>query len=115
MLLEMFTGKSPTQESFLGELTLVQWVQSAFPDNIQQVVDPELLLPTGDVQQEGHPTSEQMQQECLIAVFGVALSCTIASPDRRISSRTALSQLKTAAKALDNVKEGTAPNLEVDV
>ncbi|KAL6318141.1 hypothetical protein AAG906_035646 [Vitis piasezkii] len=114
MLLEMFTGKSPTHESFLGGLTLAQWVQSAFPTNVRQVVDPELLLPTGDLQHEGHPISEEVQHECLIAVIGVALSCTVDSSDRRISSRDALSQLKTAAKALlkptlDDMEEGAAP------
>lgn len=120
MLLEMFTGKSPTHESFLGGLTLAQWVQSAFPTNVRQVVDPELLLPTGDLQHEGHPISEEVQHECLIAVIGVALSCTVDTSDRRISSRDALSQLKTAAKALlkptlDDMEEGAAPHCVVDV
>ncbi|KAL6317004.1 hypothetical protein AAG906_026713 [Vitis piasezkii] len=107
-------------EIFLGGLTLAQWVQSAFPTNVRQVVDPELLLPTGDLQHEGHPISEEVQHECLIAVIGVALSCTVDSSDRRISSRDALSQLKTAAKALlkptlDDMEEGAAPHCVVDV
>ncbi|PRQ34180.1 putative protein kinase RLK-Pelle-LRR-XII-1 family [Rosa chinensis] len=93
MLLELFTGKSPTDESFTGEVNLVQWVQSSFPHNIAQVLDSELLHYEHD--EDSNPISEE-DLNCLISVIEVGLSCTFASPDGRISLRDALHKLETA-------------------
>ncbi|KAJ0873721.1 putative protein kinase RLK-Pelle-LRR-XII-1 family [Helianthus annuus] len=38
MLMEIFTGKSPTDKRFVGGLILKTWVQFAFPDNLDQVL-----------------------------------------------------------------------------
>ena len=42
MLLELFTGKSPTHPTFVEEQSLKKWVPSAFPSVTMQVVDPEM-------------------------------------------------------------------------
>ncbi|KAL2895833.1 hypothetical protein RDABS01_000831 [Bienertia sinuspersici] len=43
-LLELFTGKGPSHESFTGEQGLVTWVQASFPTQLKQLLlDPELL------------------------------------------------------------------------
>jgi len=36
LLLELFTGKSPIDDSLMGEQTLVEWVQSACPAKLLQ-------------------------------------------------------------------------------
>ncbi|XP_050369521.1 probable LRR receptor-like serine/threonine-protein kinase At3g47570 [Argentina anserina] len=92
MLLELFTGKSPTDEDFTGDLNLVQWVQSSFPHNIAQVLDCKLLHCQHD--KGSNPISEELN--CLTSVIEVGLSCTSASPDGRISLRDALHKLQTA-------------------
>ncbi|KAK3183076.1 hypothetical protein Dsin_030362 [Dipteronia sinensis] len=89
MLLEIFTGKSPTHESFNGEVNIVKWVEATFPDKVQQVLDPEL--------QNINP---EIPQDCLITIIGVGLSCTTHSPDCRISIRDALRNLKSAKHVL---------------
>ena len=97
MLLELFTGKSPTDESFTGEVNLIQWVQSAFPHNIAQVLDCELLHYEDD---EGSNTIPEDVLNCLVSIVDVGLSCTYASPDGRISLRDALHKLETARVTL---------------
>ena len=42
MPLELFTGKTPTHPTFVGELSLQKWVISTFPTTTMQVVDPEM-------------------------------------------------------------------------
>ncbi|KAF5955533.1 hypothetical protein HYC85_008389 [Camellia sinensis] len=42
-LLELFTGKTPTDEIFTGGLSLKEWVKMAFPASIEQVLDQDLL------------------------------------------------------------------------
>lgn len=100
MLLELFTGKSPTHEIFTGGVSIIKWVQQAFPANIEQVVDPGLLLSVRDFSQEDRFISPERQQECLTTVIGIGLSCTVDSPDGRISMRDALHKLKTARDIL---------------
>ncbi|XP_022768688.1 putative receptor-like protein kinase At3g47110 [Durio zibethinus] len=102
MLLELFTGKSPTHESFVGELNLIKWVQSAFPYNVQQFLDPELLLLVQNLQCDRQPINPEIEYDCLTTIIGVGLTCTSVSPDGRVSMRDALRKLKTVKDTLNN-------------
>ncbi|TKY60183.1 LRR receptor serine/threonine-protein kinase [Spatholobus suberectus] len=97
VLLELFSGKSPTDECFTGGLSITRWVQSAFKDKTVQVIDPQLLsLIFHDDPSEG----PNPQLYCLDAIVGVAISCTADNPDERIGIRDALRQLKSARDSL---------------
>nr|CAB3479774.1 unnamed protein product [Digitaria exilis] len=48
MLLEIFTGKGPTDSMFTGERTLRGWVSDALPSDLFVVVD-KSLLQDGDI------------------------------------------------------------------
>ncbi|KAL6195529.1 hypothetical protein ACLB2K_031148 [Fragaria x ananassa] len=93
MLLELFTGTSPTDERFTGEVNLVQWMQSSFPHNIALVLDSELLHCQHD---EGSNLISEEELHCLNSVIEVGLSCAFTSLDGRISLRDALQKLQTA-------------------
>ncbi|KAJ6737526.1 hypothetical protein OIU85_019576 [Salix viminalis] len=114
MLLELFTGKSPTNEAFSGGLSIIKWVQSDFPANIEQVVDPELLLSIQDFQPDARFTSREKQRECLISVLGVGLSCTADSPDQRADMRDSLQKLKTARDTLLKPPLDHKPDLDLE-
>ncbi|XP_024969693.1 putative receptor-like protein kinase At3g47110 [Cynara cardunculus var. scolymus] len=91
MVMEIFTGKSPTHESFVGGLSLKTWVQSAFPTNLDRVLDPDMLQELED----GQSMNMKIQLDCLKTVIGVALSCTNESAEGRITISEALCKLKS--------------------
>lgn len=43
MLLEMFTGKAPTNDMFTDGLTLQKYAEMAYPARLIDIVDPHLL------------------------------------------------------------------------
>ncbi|XP_047074756.1 probable LRR receptor-like serine/threonine-protein kinase At3g47570 [Lolium rigidum] len=94
-LLEIFTRKSPTDDSFTDGLTLQGFVSAAFPDRIEEVLDTTLLVPTefdGD-------SSGVSEQDWLVSAIRVGLSCTRAAPYERMSMRDAAAELRTIRDA----------------
>ncbi|XP_057549416.1 probable LRR receptor-like serine/threonine-protein kinase At3g47570 [Amaranthus tricolor] len=106
-LLELFTGKSPSHESFTGEQGLIAWVQSCVPTQMmEQLLDPELRTQLrkqandGDYDLEQIKTPDEHLECCLVTIFEVGLSCTAAHPDRRITMTKALNKLKAVRNKL---------------
>jgi hypothetical protein len=64
MLLEVITGKKPTDAKFNEELSLREWVNQAFPSKLVAVVDPnifreeEAARSSGDIQEYGWSSSK---------------------------------------------------------
>ncbi|KAI3758835.1 hypothetical protein L6452_06407 [Arctium lappa] len=100
MVMEIFTGKSPTHESFVGGLSLKTWVQSAFPTNLDQVLDPDMVQEPED----GESMNMKIQLDCLKTIIGVALCCTNESPEGRITIIEALRKLKSVQDMFHNMK-----------
>nr|XP_043618237.1 probable LRR receptor-like serine/threonine-protein kinase At3g47570 [Erigeron canadensis] len=94
MLLEIFTEKSPTDEMFVGGLSLKTWVQSAFPANLDQVVDIHMLDKDEGSCSDPQLLNPKIQLDCITTVIAVALSCTNDSPEGRITILEALCKLK---------------------
>ncbi|XP_076953694.1 uncharacterized protein LOC143627858 [Bidens hawaiensis] len=106
MLMEIFTGKSPTDEMFVGGLNLKKWVQCSFPDNLDQVLDPDMHQKPSIL--DGRSMNFKVQLDCLTTLIGVALSCTNDSPDGRITITEALRRLKCVQ---DVIQKSQAPSI----
>ncbi|CAI0544540.1 unnamed protein product [Linum tenue] len=91
MLLQLFTGKSPIDEGLMeSEQSLMGWVRSAYPGEVMEVVDPDVVS----------PVKPEMEEQCLVKILGVGLWCSAGSPDGRISMRDALWNLQAARRDL---------------
>ncbi|KAF0918267.1 hypothetical protein E2562_023349 [Oryza meyeriana var. granulata] len=80
LLLEMFTGMSPTDDMFRDSLDLHSFAEAAHPDRILEIADPTLLV---HADAKDSITRSRMQ-ECLISVIGLGLSCSKHQPKERI-------------------------------
>ncbi|XP_044954627.1 probable LRR receptor-like serine/threonine-protein kinase At3g47570 [Hordeum vulgare subsp. vulgare] len=83
LLLEMFTGRSPTEGMFRGSLGLHSFVEDALPGRTLEIVDPTMSLHS--VQNDN--TTNIRIQECLVSVFKLGLSCSKAEPRNRALMR----------------------------
>jgi serine/threonine protein kinase len=79
VLLEMLTGKKPTNNMFVEGMDLQKWVGSAFPNRIGEVVDIILLRSTST------SIEEDNNLICLRQLINVGLLCTKESPEGRPS------------------------------
>uniref|UniRef100_A0A1J3JPP3 non-specific serine/threonine protein kinase n=1 Tax=Noccaea caerulescens TaxID=107243 RepID=A0A1J3JPP3_NOCCA len=85
LLLEMFTGKRPTNELFGGDLTLNSYTKSALPERVLDIAD-KSILHTG--LRVGFPIAE-----CLTLILEMGLRCCEESPTNRLATSDATKEL----------------------
>jgi hypothetical protein len=100
VLLELFSGKSPQDDCFNGDLSITKWVQSAFKNKAIQVIDTQLL---SLIFHDDSARDSNLQLHCVDAIMGVGMSCTADNPDDRIGIRVAVRQLKAAWDSYERV------------
>ncbi|KAK8472597.1 hypothetical protein PHAVU_002G251608 [Phaseolus vulgaris] len=100
VLLELFSGKSPTDECFTGGLNIRRWAHSAFEEKTMEAIDPKLVsLILHDDPSEGQ---NNVQVYCVDGILGVAIACTADNLDERIGIRDAVRQLKASEDSLNH-------------
>lgn len=94
VLLEIFVGKTPTDGAFGDGRTLPEFVAGAFPEKIEQILDP-ALLPIQGSSDALIPGSEESQvRDCLVSAIRVGLSCCRQTPWQRMVMRDAAVELR---------------------
>ncbi|PRQ29231.1 putative protein kinase RLK-Pelle-LRR-XII-1 family [Rosa chinensis] len=104
VVMETFTRRNPTDEMFVGDMSLKQWVaNSLYQDAIVDVVDAKLLGTEEDHDFVG-------KRECLSSIMTLALGCSAESPEERINMQEALATLnKIKIKLIKEVPGSMLP------
>lgn len=89
LLLEMFTGRSPTDEMFSGSLDLHKISEDAFPERICEILDPTIWMHTD----AGRGTITHGIQTCMISVIALGISCSKKRPTERIQMHDVVTEM----------------------
>ena len=91
-LIEMFTGKSPTDDMFRDGLSLHYYAEAALPDKIMEIADSNIWLHDGvnNSNDTGHITRIW---ECLSAVIQLGVICSKQLPTERLSMNDAAAEM----------------------
>ncbi|XP_045802330.1 LRR receptor-like serine/threonine-protein kinase EFR [Trifolium pratense] len=85
MLMEIFTGKKPTDDMFVAELSLKTWISESLPNSIMEVLDSNL------VQQNGEQIDDILTY--MSSIFSLAMNCCEDSPEARMNMADVTSSL----------------------
>ncbi|KAH0745894.1 hypothetical protein KY285_007551 [Solanum tuberosum] len=82
LLLEIFTGKRPTDKLFEDNVNLHLFVRLALPDQIMDIVDGSALCGemTGE---DANKNISSEQIKCLVSIFQLGLACLAETPQER--------------------------------
>lgn len=94
LLLGMFTGKRPTDSMFNDGLTLHEFAKRALPEEVVNIVEPSLL--TEEIARNTDGEIRVRTEQCLSAVIGIGVSCSMESPTERMEMRDAVAKLCAA-------------------
>ncbi|CAL4951567.1 unnamed protein product [Urochloa decumbens] len=79
LLLEIFTGRSPTDDMFQGSLDLHKFSVDALPEKIWEIADATMWLHTDAYDS----TARSRIQSCLVSVIALGISCSKKQPKER--------------------------------
>jgi serine/threonine protein kinase len=101
LLLEMFTGKRPTDSIFQDSLNLHDIVKAVLPERIIDIVDPILLWEIQEEETRMNDTRNEDRngspkiQECLILILGIGVACSTEFPRERMNISVVVVELHT--------------------
>ncbi|XP_015877371.3 probable LRR receptor-like serine/threonine-protein kinase At3g47570 [Ziziphus jujuba] len=98
LVLEMVTGKRPTDEMFKDGQNLHGLCKMAYPEAVQEIVDP-YLLNTELYEDTDIAKVSSKLMDCLVSIVQVGLACSAESPTDRMDIKDALVKMQRTKKA----------------
>ncbi|PRQ32184.1 putative protein kinase RLK-Pelle-LRR-XII-1 family [Rosa chinensis] len=98
LLLEMFTGKRPTDPMFNDGLNLHNFVKMALPEHVEEITDSLLeggITTIDEARNQPIASPPQKIEECLTLIFGIGIACSAESPTNRKDISDVVSELHT--------------------
>nr|KJB73885.1 hypothetical protein B456_011G258600 [Gossypium raimondii] len=99
LLLEMFTGKRPTDERFKEGLSLHKHVKAALANRVIEIIDPILLQESVrggtiiDITLNENSLGNDRHLQCLNLIFETGLTCSAQSPSERMDMSDIVTKL----------------------
>ena len=111
LLLEMFSGKRPTDEIFEDSLNLHTYMKAALPGKVEEILDPIL------VQEIKGETSSYMWksqvQDCVVSVLEVGIACSAELPSERMDISEVTAELQAIKEELLRSEDMGAHEVQV--
>ncbi|KDP34814.1 hypothetical protein JCGZ_11176 [Jatropha curcas] len=85
LLLEMFTRKRPTDDTFQDDLNLRTFVERSLPDKVIDILDPRIV---------SEEESGSFKEDIIISILKIGIACSMEQPRERIEMRNAISELR---------------------
>ncbi|KAK3410775.1 hypothetical protein EUGRSUZ_J02814 [Eucalyptus grandis] len=98
LVMEMFTGKKPTDEMFMEDLSLHSYVNRAIPDGVAEIVDSRLLEEVFHHQDIHRATTSRQQskaQESLTSILKIGTLCSAEQPGERLDMKEVVMKLQS--------------------
>ncbi|KAL5708378.1 non-specific serine/threonine protein kinase [Ranunculus cassubicifolius] len=89
LLLELFTGKRPTDVTFVDGLDMHTYARDALPDTVRHIVDPVLISAEEEI---------ETIEECIASVVKIGVACSAQSPGERMD-------MEEVAKDLHSIRD----------
>lgn len=90
LMLEMFTGMSPTTEIFKENFNLHNFVEEALPKRVLEITDPILVQ---EVESNAGQRRKGTIQNCLLMIYKIGIACSVGVPRDRMSITDVTAQL----------------------
>ncbi|KAE8670411.1 putative Serine-threonine protein kinase, plant-type [Hibiscus syriacus] len=86
IILEMITGKRPTDDMFKDGISLHSLCKMALPEQVEEILDSRLL---GEINERG----DQNMLDCLVWFTNVGVACSVEVPDKRMKIEDVVAEL----------------------
>ncbi|GJS35348.1 kinase-like domain-containing protein [Tanacetum coccineum] len=97
LLLEVMTGKKPTDGMFNEGLSLHKFAYMALPDHVIDVIDNDAIV------LQSTEANAKKVEECLIATIKIGVSCSLDSPPQRMKIEIVVIELQRIHDVLQNI------------
>jgi LRR receptor-like serine/threonine-protein kinase FLS2 len=98
--LEMISRKKPTDDMFVGELTMRQWINASLPNRMMEIVDDGLLKT-----ENGRDIT--VMQSILSSIVEIGIKCSEELPDKRVDIKDVFVELqKIKLTILEDINGG---------
>ena len=97
LLLEVMTGKKPTDGMFNDGLSLHKFAYMALPDQVIDVIDNDAIV------LQSTEANAKKVEECLVATIKIGVSCSVDSPPQRMKIEIVVNELRRIVDMLQNI------------
>ncbi|XP_058006829.1 probable LRR receptor-like serine/threonine-protein kinase At3g47570 [Hevea brasiliensis] len=111
LLLEMFTGKKPTNDMFKEGLNLYNFVRAALPGKMPEIVDPFLFQEI--VKWENGCAGGCRVPKSLVSIFEIGVACSAELPQERRNISKVVAELQSIKNELLGARGQTRNNYTV--
>ncbi|XP_076925611.1 uncharacterized protein LOC143588519 [Bidens hawaiensis] len=105
LLLEVMTGKRPTDDMFNNDFSLHKFAYMALPNHVMDVIDGDLINYHQDdaISMQTNTPNAQKTKECMASIVNIGVSCSVDSGPQRMNIRDVANELQSVMATLQNV------------